>query len=471
MYPSGPPSGPPVRPTGRDGADGPMPWVVPGAPPSGPPTGDPEPTFDGGGRRRILLAVVAIIGVLVLLTATVAFVGNDDDDGSAAPTTTVGSAPDEPSVTEPAAPTTTAADEPPVSDAEFLALIDELEAYVEQARGLEFVEEVVVELADDAEFEARLLEDFEEDIDEIEEAEVFYRALGLLEPDQDLLEELRAIYSSGVLGFYDPESNELVVRGRSPSPYVQQTIVHELVHALDDQRFELDRPAYDDRKDEISTGFSAVVEGNARRIENRWLGEQPAEFRQEAKAEEEAFGAGIDISAFPEILLFQIGAPYQLGEVFIGTLVQDGGERGVDAALTDPPDTSEQFLFPEVYAERDPRIEVPPPPADGDLVDDGVVGALFLFGLFTTGDSAVNQSDAFRAVEGWGGDWAVTWTDGDLACVRADFVGDTEVDTDELETALTRWAEERESAQVSRVDGRARLESCGGGAGAVPPQV
>lgn len=407
---------------------------------------------------------------MALIVGTVAFAvsGGDDDVDEAGPPS---SAPDPAPPDDPAPdePTTTT---PQATPEEFLALVDELEAYVAEARGLDWIEDVEVELIDDAAFEARLLEDFEDDVDEIADAELFYRALGLLDGETSLLDQLRSIYASGVLGFYDPETNELVVRGTTPTPYVQQTIVHELVHALDDQHFELDRPQYEDRKDEISTGFSAAVEGNARRIENQWLGEQPADFRDRAAAEERAFADGIDVGAFPEILLFQIGAPYELGEVFIGQLVDEGGERSVDAAIADPPDTSEQFLFPELYLEREPRIDVPVPPADGEVVDDFVIGALFLFGLFTVDGAPVNQTDAVRAVDGWGGDWSVVWTEGDLACVRADFVGDTDDDTGELDEALRTWSEETGVGQVSTTDeGRVRLESCASAAGATPPQV
>ncbi len=420
--------------------------------------------------------VLAVLAVVALLAATVVVITRDADDTALvddpAPTTSVPALDDE-RPDEPAdpAPTTTEPDVDPLSEEEFLALVADLETYVAEARGLEFLAPVEVELADDATFEARLLEDFEDDVTEIEDSEVFYRALGLLEPDANLLDELRAIYSAGVLGFYDPESDELVVRGRTPTPYVQQTIVHELVHALDDQHFELSRDGYDERKDEIASGFSAVVEGNARRIETRWLSEQPEDFRAEARAQEQAFAAGIDVDAFPEILLFVIAAPYQLGQVLVGSLIGDGGERAVDAALEDPPTTSEQVLFPPLYREREARIEVPPPPADGEIVDDGVVGALFLFGLLTTGGSSVNQQDAFRAVDGWGGDWAVTWRDGDADCVRADFVGDTELDTDEIESALSAWAEDSQAAEISVVDGRVRLQSCALGASSTPPQV
>ena len=442
-------------------------WVVPGGPPGSPPDVEPSAEGAGDGRRRALLAVSAVVGVLVLLIATVVFVGDDDEEGLGSGVTSTTDAPQDPGTSAPSS--TEPQDE--VSDAEFDALMAELEAYVSEARGLPFQREVTVELADDADFEARLLEKFEDDLPEIEDTEIAFRALGLLQEGTSLVDSLKAIYAVGVLGFYDPETDELVVRGRSATPYVQQIVVHELVHALDDQHFELHRPQYDDAKDEISLGFSAVVEGNASRIENRWLGDQPADFRQQAREEQAAFVGGMDLSQFPEILIFLIGAPYEVGETLVGDRTRRGGERAVDAAITEPPETSEQVLFPEVFQERQPRIEVPPPPADGEVVDDGVIGALFLLGLLTTGGSPVGQSDAFRAVQGWGGDWAVSWIEGDLACIRADFVGDTEGDTEELRTALTSWAEDREGPEVSTVDGRVRLESCAAGGAAVPPEV
>ena len=444
-------------------------------PPGGtPPSGDPgsggwgeEPPRRRGRRVSIVLAIAA---VLALLAATIVVVTRDGDgtDEASSPT----SAPEDTGADESPMPTTPEPEGPPLSEDELEVLVDELQAYVAEARGLEFLRDVEVELAADEAFQSRLLEDFEEEAEEIAKVEVFYKALGLLEPDADLLEELRTIYSAGVLGFYDPETDELVVRGTDLTPYVRQTIVHELVHALDDQHFELDRDdEYDDRKDEIAAGFTAVVEGNARRIEQGWLDEQPEDVQEQARAEEREFADGIDVDAFPEILLFEIGAPYELGRIFVDALVGEGGQRAVDAALEDPPTTSEQVLFPPLYRERQPRIDVPPPPADGEVVDDGVVGTLFWFGLFTTGDTTIPPQDAFAAIEGWGGDWAVTWQDGDAACVRIDVVGDTQEDTDELETALRAWAEESVGAEVSIVDERVRLDSCVAGAGAVPPQV
>jgi hypothetical protein len=463
-YPAGPPTRPPV-----DGG-----WAAPGSPPDGPPTGPdpwgPEEAPAPRGRRRSVAATVAVVAAFALLAATlVAFTRGGDDDAVTAPEAPADTQPGDQD-DEPIVPEDPPADDP-VTEDELRALVDELQDYVAEVRGLEFLRPVEVELAADEAFEARLLEKFDEDVEDLEKVEVFYRALGLLDPRRSLVDELRAIYAAGVLGFYDPETDELVVRGTALTPYVRKTIVHELVHALDDQHFELHREEYDDRKDEIATGFTALVEGNARRIEQQWLREQPEDVRAEAQAEERAFADGIDVDAFPEILLFVIAAPYELGEVFVRALLAEGGERAVDAAFADPPTTSEQVLFPPRYAAREPRIEVPPPPADGDVVDDGVVGALFWFGLFTTGDSTVGAADAFRAIDGWGGDWGVTWEDGDAACVRIDTVGDTDEDTDELEAAMRAWAEGSAAAEVSIVDGRVRLESCVAGAAGGSPQV
>src|SRR5690606_29911138 len=116
--------------------------------------------------------------------------------------------------------------------------VEEISAFVEEARGLEFREPVDVELAAGEEFEQRLLEDFDEDVEELEATGTLLTAFGLIDPSVDVVEAMRSLLGGGVVGFYDPETEELVVRGDDVTPYVRTTIAHELVHALDDQHFE-----------------------------------------------------------------------------------------------------------------------------------------------------------------------------------------------------------------------------------------
>ena len=47
-------------------------------------------------------------------------------------------------------------------------------------------------------------------------------------------------FGGGVVGFYDPVTKVLKVRGTDLTPYRREVIAHELTHALDDQVHGLD---------------------------------------------------------------------------------------------------------------------------------------------------------------------------------------------------------------------------------------
>ncbi len=347
----------------------------------------------------------------------------------------------------------------PATEAEIEAAVAEISTFVEQERGVPFVEPVAVELAGEGEFQDRLLADFDEDADELRETEVFLEGLGMVDPETDLVEAMRSLLGGGVVGFYDPETAELVVRGAALTPYVRTTIAHELVHALDDQHHDLDRPDYDDADDEIAFGFSAVVEGNARRVENAYRASLGEDERAAADAEELALGGDVDLGDVPLVLVDLIGAPYVLGEPFVTGLAAEGGEEAVGEALADPPRTSEQVLDPARYRAGEARVDVPVPDVPGEVVDDGVVGELLL--LLVLADE-LGMDAAREAATGWGGDWGVAWRDGDRSCVTVAMVGDDPADTAELREAFERWADEKPDARVVAApgDGPFTLESC-----------
>ena len=337
---------------------------------------------------------------------------------------------------------------PPASQEEVRQAVDEIIPVVEAERGLEFKQPVTVELASDEEFERRLFEDFEEDAATLRDDQVLFTAFGLIDPDVDVIDALQDLLGAGVVGFYDPETDELVVRGTQLTPFARTTIAHELVHALDDQHFDLDRPAYDDAEDEIGFGFTALVEGNARRIDNAFVAGLSAEERETALAEQFALGADTDLSGIPPVLIDMIDAPYSRGSPFVEALLAEGGQDSLDAAFAAPPTTSEQIIEPDKFIAGETRVEVPPPSvSDGaEKVDEGVVGQL-LIELVLADD--VPEDEASRAAEGWGGDWAVTWREGDRSCAALAVVGDTPDDTAELADAFGQWADAQDDASVS----------------------
>jgi hypothetical protein len=328
-------------------------------------------------------------------------------------------------------------DGPPASAAELRAAVDEISTAVEAERGLAFTEPVDVELAGEGEFQRRLLDDFDEGVDDLRDAEVLLKAFGLVDADIDLVEAMRTLLGAGVVGFYDPETDELVVRGTALTPYVRTTIAHELTHALDDQRFDLDRPEYDDADDEIDFGFSALVEGNARRVEDAYRAGLSDEDRLDAAAEELSLGAGLDLGDVPLVLVDLISAPYGLGHDFVVQLLDDGGQEALDAAFDAPPRTSEQVIDPAAYEDGEGATEVAVPAVPGQVVDRGMAGQFLIQVVLA---DALGEDRARDAASGWGGDSVVVWRDGQRPCATLAAVGDDPRETAELRDAFEDWA-------------------------------
>jgi hypothetical protein len=398
-------------------------------------------------RRRRWVAVAGAVVIVGLLGASVAaaWVSIDPSDVNPVPAPP-GDRSDEPT-DGPQRDAPTPGSLPPASDADVRAAVDEISAVVERERGLAFIDPVEVELAGEGDFQRRLLDDFDEGVEQLRKAEVLLKAFGLVEPEVDVVESMRTLLGAGVVGFYDPETDELVVRGTALTPYVRTTIAHELTHALDDQHFDLDRPEYDDADDEIGFGFTALIEGNARRIENAYLSSLSEEDQLDAASEELSLGRGIDLGEVPPVLVQLIGAPYSLGRDFVDVLLDEGGQAALDAAFDAPPRTSEQVMDPSAYRDGEGRIDVPAPSAAGEPVDAGVAGELL---IQTVLEDELDEAQARRATEGWGGDWFVAWRDGERSCAALTAVGDDPADTTELRQAFEDWAGEHGRATGTR---------------------
>ena len=379
--------------------------------------------------------MLIIGGALVVLVVLVAAVAVLIDDGG--PQAAV-------------APTVEAS--PPATPEAVAAILPELQAFVEEERNLAFTEPVDVEVLESEAYQQRTREQFETELEEnredLEAVAAQYQALGLLDPAVDIVETLDSFYSTATAGFYDSETKELVVQGSELNEDLRVTLVHELTHALDDQVFGLERPELEDRTDEADFGFSALVEGNASRVDGAYVeslspGEQVEYFRQASEA-----AAGVDFDAFPPVLLLEEQFVYGNGLEFVQALVDDDGNDAVDDAFDSPPFTSEAVLEPETYLEGEGAESVPPPAADGEVLEEGV-GGQFLLELL------VNGSLESGGVPEWVGDRYVVWEDGGQTCVRIGYVGDL----DELEDALASW-EDRTGGRIERVDDTVTVTGC-----------
>lgn len=432
-----------------------------------PPTPPPEPS---GRREGLLVALAVLLGAAAVLGGLVGYQrfvddgtevaadGGESDEAGDAPieestTTTVptdsagatetdDAEEDEAGAVEDAPPAEPLVESVPCPE-QYSADICDAADFVQQARGRPFKEFPNIELLDDAPFDAALLEDFEESRAELVEDERLMKSLGLISTDLDLFQTFRDLLEVGVVGFYDPETGRLVVRGGEFDLYGLSVLVHELVHAFDDQWFDLSRDDFDSADAEY--GYLAVIEGNASRVENLWRDSLSSQELEDLTVQELGSLAPEDLDrllALPRILINLQISPYEDGELYVSSLVAEGGEEAVDERFVDPPESSEQVLQFGTSADELAVIDVEPPPVDGPVSADGTIGELLM--RFWLGGAAG---------DGWGGDRFVTWSDGDLVCTTIDIVADSDQDLDEIERAAEVWtvdAEDRRS--VERVD-------------------
>lgn len=331
--------------------------------------------------------------------------------------------------------------------AEVNALLPGLQAFVEQQRGLPFTDEVAVEVLDDGDFLDALYEAPEDapHVPEDRDGERTLKALGLLEEDADLDEQVEEQLDAGVVGFYDPTTDRLVVRGRAADVFTELVLVHELVHALQDQHFDLDRPQLDEADDERSLAFDALVEGDAILVEEAWLASQPTDRQAEVLSR---LGGEPDGQTGGDVVGLLLAFPYLSGPPYVRDVLDDGGQAALDAQFRDPPTTTEQVLRPDTAG---PPVDVPRPDVEGEVVDEGVLGEL---GVALVVGTDPEQDGPHTA---WGGDRYVTVEVDDRTCTTADIAADDPAQLPELEQALQ---DARPDAELERRGDVLRLTAC-----------
>ena len=248
--------------------------------------------------------------------------------------------------------------------------------------------------------------------------------LGLLPPGTALRDALLDLQAGAVAGFYTPLRRRLYVvydgplRRGAAARTRRSVVVHELVHALQSAH----GPLLDvllglDDHDDLAFALGALLEGDALWATFRDQAERTgtrvpraADFAAELRLDDpEAPGAEA-----PRILRESFLLQYPLGYALAEALAERGGTPALDAALADPPLSSEALLHPERYlAEpREPvpwlRLTAPELVPEGcRVVASNVFGELGL--RIWARERGVSEARAVGAAEGWDGDCAAVF--------------------------------------------------------------
>jgi hypothetical protein len=437
---------------GREGLSTPsvgQPWVPIEA--VRPPLPPPQPGWRPGG---LVVTLIVAIAVLLVADAVAVFI-MVMPDGSATSSVATGGRGRTVLVTPDQVPPPTAK---PL-ERELPGLM----RFVQEQRGLPFVRPVKVALLGDKAFVARLrgrpstAAESTERATKIKTQERVLKAYGLIGSDVDLGAIYDAFYTEAIAGFYDPKADDLVVRGDQLTPYVRVVMVHELTHALQDQHFNVDRTELNKKDDESATALTALVEGDAVRIETLYFESRPQEEQKEIEKEEMVAASRPD-PTIPQSVLQLLYFPYLAGPPFTRDVVTKGGQPALDAAYVTPPTTSEQIIHADVFLQHQGPAVVEAPKPAGKRIDQGVLGE---FGLRLVLEVVAGKARA-DAAQGWGGDRYVAWAKGDRACVRTAIAMDTRHDTDELRLALGAYATERKGTTVTGPpEGPLTFTTCG----------
>ncbi len=312
----------------------------------------------------------------------------------------------------------------------------------EQVRGIPFIATPTVVILDETEFSQRVSELVAEDLDEEELATdgALFAMLGMLDPGTDLYQLLIDLYTEQVAGFYDGDTEEMVVPAAPDGFTALQriTVLHELVHALTDQHFDFNDEfelLIDEGNGDDASAFQALIEGDATRSQFVYMeGMSPIEAVQ-AATEALSYDSSV-LDSVPRWIQSDLTFPYDQGLVFVEAVSSTGGLAAVDDAYQNPPQTTEQILDPVRYARNEPPRDLAPLTVeiDGwDLYDEATFGD---WGLRLVLEGSVAPGEVTQAASGWGNDVYRVFTRGDDVAMVMSYIGDSERDAEELANAL-----------------------------------
>ncbi|MGH7540585.1 MAG: hypothetical protein ACRELC_06275 [Gemmatimonadota bacterium] len=325
-------------------------------------------------------------------------------------------------------------------DSTLATLLAEIQPRVERSSGIEATRPVDVARADADRLRAYLEAQLRSGLppEKAEALEAAYARFGLLPDTVDLTALLGALLEEQVVGYYDPESDTLFVLDRVPAAQLAPVLAHELVHALQDQRVDLDslRNALGDRNDPTMAA-QAAIEGHATYAMIEWQLSQLSGKEADLTLLPDLGTAlaGMDLSALgdaapvevlrsaPAVVREGLLFPYIGGFTFMQRAwrAQEGRPIPFGSRL---PRSTEQVLHVERYLESDAptnvRFDETPPAGWTEVFANGLgehETRIFLEEHLMEAPRAEAAAtgwdgDAYRLVRGPGGEalvWVTVW--------------------------------------------------------------
>lgn len=234
-------------------------------------------------------------------------------------------------------------------------------------------------------------------------------ALGTVPADFDYRRGLLQVMRSELLGFYEPHEKTMFLGGDVRGKELDATLWHELVHALQDQHYGLEKLlGWSDDAGDWQGAVHALAEGDATSamIDAMFVdkGMQATDLPDSVMDLQSALSAG-SVQQVPPIIKRSVVAPYMDGLSFVNALRRRGGWAAVADAWQHLPTSTEQILHLEKFDAHEAAEPLPalaaPRSAPTALTYSDVYGEETLRILF---EEWMPARAAREAASGWAGD-------------------------------------------------------------------
>ncbi len=263
--------------------------------------------------------------------------------------------------------------EPPLSK-RLQPAVSQAQTVVEKIRGVSFKSTVASVILPESQLPAVLSKKLMEDLPApFPKYTASLAAIGLIDPVPDLEKRILNLYSRQVAGFYDPAERKFYIVKKETKPALPEgtetagmgpiideaLLVHELTHALQDQRLGLSK-LMKKRRDNTDAllALQAFLEGEATLVMTEAILQKlPSEMRDGTDGDFVAAmtsnlaNAGTisgmeGASGVPDFLVEELVFPYASGTKWVQAKRGKGGWRAVEDVYLNLPQTSKEILNP-----------------------------------------------------------------------------------------------------------------------------
>ena len=347
------------------------------------------------------------------------------------------------------------------NDAATLDATNEILEKVSKLRGLEIKRPVKSGLKSKDEIEQSVIKDLDESTspEEFLATQKTLARLGLVAKDFRLRDYVVKLLREQVAGFYEPKTQEFYLAAWVPVSEQRTVMAHELMHALQDQHFNLRRfEDWPKGDSDAELAVHALIEGEATIMMYQY-----ALDREGVKLDVTKLGSLTErmladtspddaskypvLAGAPAVLRDGLQFPYIYGAGFVQEVLKAGSWSAVDKSYSKLPASTEQIMHPERFITRDDPVKIDIADLAGALgrdwkrVDADVNGE---FGYQIALREFIGKA-AVKAAAGWGGDRYLLYEDTkNGATMLAQFTTwDTATDAVEFFDAYSERTEKR----------------------------